>query len=44
MDDLRIAVVVMRSVLGKTADNLSSMKARVGEAAAGGLPWFASPS
>jgi len=36
MDDLRVAVVVMRSVLGKTSDNLSSMRARVSEAAAGG--------
>lgn len=33
MDDLRIATVVMRSVLGETQDNLNRMKAWVGEAA-----------
>ena len=36
MDDLRIAAVVMRCVLGKTQDNLNRMKARIGEAASGG--------
>ena len=36
MDDLRIAAVVMRSVLGEIQDNLKRMKAWVGEAASGG--------
>jgi len=36
MDDLRIAAVVMRSVLGETPDNLSRMQAWVREAASGG--------
>ena len=36
MDDLRIAAVVMRSVLGETQDNLNRMKAWVGEAASDG--------
>jgi N-carbamoylputrescine amidase len=36
MDDLRIAAVVMRSVLGKTQDNLNRMKTWVGEVASQG--------
>ncbi len=36
MDDLRIAAVVMRCVLGETQDNLNRMKAWIGEAASGG--------
>ena len=36
MDELRIAAVVMRSVLGATADNLSRMTTWVAEAASGG--------
>jgi len=36
MDDLRIAAVVMRCMLGETQDNLNRMKARIGEAASGG--------
>ncbi|NVL91091.1 MAG: nitrilase [Desulfobacterales bacterium] len=36
MDDLRIAAVVMRSVLGETSDNLNRMRAWVGEAASKG--------
>jgi len=36
MDDLRVAVVVMRSELGETSDNLNRVKARVREAASEG--------
>jgi N-carbamoylputrescine amidase len=36
MDDLRIAAVVMQSVLGQVQDNLDRMKAWVGEAASEG--------
>lgn len=36
MDDLRIAAVVMRSVLGETLDNLNRMKTWVAEAASEG--------
>jgi len=36
MDDLRIAAVVMRCMLGETQDNLNRMKAWIGEAASGG--------
>jgi N-carbamoylputrescine amidase len=36
MDDLRVAAVVMRSVLGEIQENLKRMKAWVGEAASAG--------
>ena len=36
MDDLRVAVVVMRSELGETSDNLKRVKAWVGKAASEG--------
>lgn len=37
MEDVRVAAVVMRSVLGKTSDNLARMEAFVREAAAQGV-------